>query len=92
MRRSTHGFTLIELLIVIVIIGILAAIAVPKFTRTRSKGYVATVKSDIKNLISAQLFTATHSGLVGFVACGVFVGSAAPPNAALTVDGEVDCW
>ena len=132
MRRSTHGFTLIELLIVIVIIGILATIAIPKFSRTKSKGYAAMVKSDIRNLMTAQesyfgdrniyatvaqltaenryspstgvnltitsqtatgwSATATHSGLVEFTACGVFVGSAAAPNAACTVDGEVACW
>ena len=36
--------------------------------------------------------TATHPALVGFVACGVFVGTAAPPNAATSTGGEVACW
>ena len=49
-----EGFTLIELLIVVVIIGILAAIAIPKFARTKEQAYVATMKSDLRNLVTAE--------------------------------------
>jgi len=54
MRRDSRGFTLIELLIVVVIIGLLAAIAIPKFTTTKEKAYLATMKTDLRNLATAQ--------------------------------------
>ena len=47
--RNRKGFTLIELLIVVAIIGILAAIAIPQFSAYRQKGYNSAAVSDLKN-------------------------------------------
>ena len=87
--RDNKGFTLIELLIVVVIIGILAAIAIPKFSATRERAYFAAMKSDLKNLATQQeIYYADHytysSNItdLGFVESeGVNVGwPAAPTN------------
>ena len=141
---NRKGFTLIELLIVVVIIGILAAIAIPKFANTKQKAVVASMKSDLRNLVTAQeaFFSDNNdyagsttsgaqsnatggSGKVTFVpstgnvlvpvygsaggwsatitnpavpttstpnTCGIYVGTAAAPNAAVTQEGSPGCW
>ena len=63
MLGNKKGFTLIELLIVVVIIGILAAIAIPKFAATKDKAYVATMKSDLRNLATyEEQYAADNNG------------------------------
>jgi prepilin-type N-terminal cleavage/methylation domain-containing protein len=140
---NRKGFTLIELLIVVVIIGILAAIAIPKFANTKQKAIVASMKSDLRNLVTAQEAyfsdnntyagnigaaqvnnTNPGAGTVGFVqsagntvpafanvtsggwsatitnpavtgtpnTCGIYVGVAAAPNAAVAQEGSPGCW
>jgi prepilin-type N-terminal cleavage/methylation domain-containing protein len=54
MRSARQGFTLIELLIVIVIVGILSAIAIPQFSSTKEKGYLAQMKMDLKNIVAVE--------------------------------------
>jgi prepilin-type N-terminal cleavage/methylation domain-containing protein len=51
---SRKGFTLIELLLVVVVIGILVAIAIPKFSKAKEDAYVVAMKSDLRRLLVAE--------------------------------------
>ncbi len=80
LRKSEKGFTLIELLIVVAIIGILAAIAIPQFAAYRTKGYNSASTSDLRNMRTTQ-----ESLFADYQSYGNFAapGAAATAGAAL---------
>ncbi len=86
---NRQGFTLIELLIVVVIIGVLASIAIPKFANTKEKAYLTQMKSDLRNLVTAEesyfadsIKYTTNLGTMYRTSTGV-----TGPTIALTGDG-----
>jgi len=89
---NRKGFTLIELLIVVVIIGILAAIAIPKFAATKDKAKLASVKSDLRNIETAEEAYFSDKQAYGDYAAlqGANLFNATAPNVpTITVNGTV---
>jgi type IV pilus assembly protein PilA len=84
MRRTTKGFSLIELLIVVAIILIIAAIAVPSFLRSRMAANESAAAASIRTLNSAQISYNSAYPTVGYASTLVALGgtSCAPPSSS----------
>lgn len=83
-RSGQKGFTLIELMIVIAIIGILAAIAIPQFVTYRQKGYNTQAKGELKSFYTAcQAYFADNPGTT---TCAIAtVAATFQPSAQVTI-------
>ena len=94
MRKGATGFTLIELLIVVVIIGLLAGIALPKFGSTKGKATVAAMKSDLRNLATAQEAYWNDNKVYygGAVPGGDLIYSPTPTTSITITDATPSAW
>jgi prepilin-type N-terminal cleavage/methylation domain-containing protein len=95
-KKTEEGFTLIELLIVIAIIGILAAIAIPQFNQYKARAYDTASKADLHNIyLACKAYWSDNGSDQGCSvgsASGANYGFAPSPSVSVAADGNETGW
>lgn len=89
MLRKEKGFTLIELMIVVAIIGILAAIAIPQFSAYRAKAFNSAAQSDLRNAMTAEEAYYATNQAYGVVALAASSNGASEATVGVSVSKNV---
>ena len=84
MKKLQHGFTLIELMIVVAIIGILAAIAIPQYQDYTAKAKISEAGSMVSPIATA-VAVAVQTGLLGSIANRTLPGAVLTPNGTVGI-------
>lgn len=93
-QNGEAGFTLVEMLVVIVIVGILAAVAIPIYMNQRKKGWISAVESDVKSAaiaVSTDVANNGYSNLANAITCGETNGTNKSGDSKKIGEESINC-